>query len=88
MNRMEVKSLMNMIIPYSAIKIIANNPPPYSTLNPETSSLSLSAWSNGVRLLSLRQISIHIMKAGNLISMNLKFSWDLKNCDHEKEFCV
>ena len=33
----EVNILRNKILPYSAIKIIANSPAPYSTLNPETS---------------------------------------------------
>lgn len=34
---------------YSAMKMIANTPLLYSVLNPETSSLSPSAKSNGVR---------------------------------------
>lgn len=37
---------------YSAIKIIAKDPPAYSVLNPDTSSLSPSAKSNGVRFVS------------------------------------
>lgn len=41
--------LKNRIIIYSAIKIIANLPLLYSVLNPETSSLSPSAKSKGVR---------------------------------------
>jgi hypothetical protein len=40
---------IKIILAYSAMNIKANRPPPYSTLNPETSSLSLSAKSNGLR---------------------------------------
>lgn len=47
--RIDDKALKNRIIIYSAIKIIANLPLLYSVLNPETSSLSPSAKSNGVR---------------------------------------
>ena len=45
---------MIRILAYSAIKIIANLPPLYSVLNPETSSLSPSAKSNGARFVSAR----------------------------------
>jgi hypothetical protein len=45
-----------MIIPYSQIKIKENNPPPNSTLKPETNSDSPSEKSKGVRLLSAIQI--------------------------------
>lgn len=40
------------ILAYSAMKIMANLPPPYSVLNPETSSLSPSAKSKGARFVS------------------------------------
>lgn len=50
---------INKIIPYSAMKIIANIFPSYSILNPETNSLSLSAWSVGVRLVSAMHVNIH-----------------------------
>lgn len=43
-------NLMNIIIPYSLMKMKANKPPPYSILNPETISDSPSARSKGVRL--------------------------------------
>lgn len=52
--------LKNRILPYSAIKIKANPPDPYSILNPETSSDSPSAKSKGVRLVSARQEINHI----------------------------
>lgn len=74
-NIKEVKNLINIIIPYSLIKIIANNPLPYSMLNPDTISDSPSAKSNGVRLDSAIHIIIQIMKIGkNLIAIHI-FSW-------------
>jgi hypothetical protein len=47
-------SLIIKIFAYSAIKIRANIPPLYSTLNPDTNSDSPSAKSNGVRFVSAR----------------------------------
>lgn len=44
-----------IILVYSAKKIIANHPPIYSTLNPDTSSDSPSAKSKGLRLVSAKQ---------------------------------
>ena len=52
--RIVVKSLMNRIVIYSAMKIRANAPALYSMLNPETSSDSPSAKSNGVRFVSAK----------------------------------
>lgn len=49
-----VRSLINKIIIYSAMKIIAKEPALYSMLNPETSSDSPSAKSKGVRLVSAK----------------------------------
>lgn len=69
------KNLKNMIIPYSIIKIKANNPPPYSMLNPETISDSPSAKSNGVRLDSAIHITTHVKNKGNDKNINHKFSW-------------
>jgi len=43
------------MLAYSAKKIKTNPLPPYSTLNPETSSDSPSAKSKGVRLVSAKQ---------------------------------
>ena len=53
-----------MILAYSAIKISANPSLPYSILNPETSSDSPSAKSNGVRLVSAKQEINHIPTIG------------------------
>lgn len=50
----DVSSLIIRIFAYSAMKIKANMPPLYSTLNPETSSDSPSAKSNGVRFVSAK----------------------------------
>lgn len=49
-------SLRINILRYSAKKIIANHPPIYSTLNPETSSDSPSAKSKGLRFVSAKQL--------------------------------
>ena len=47
-------SLIIKMFAYSAIKMRANIPPLYSTLNPDTNSDSPSAKSNGVRLVSAK----------------------------------
>ena len=51
--------LKKKILPYSAIKIKANRPDPYSMLNPDTNSDSPSEKSNGVRLVSAIQEMTH-----------------------------
>ena len=59
------------IIPeYSEINKRAKPPPPYSTLNPETNSLSPSEKSNGVRLLSAIQQDNQHKNIGNEININ------------------
>lgn len=75
---------MRIIIPYSDIKIIANNHEPYSMLNPETNSDSPSAKSKGVRLVSARTTTSQIILIiGKQINI-LKFSWVFKNKLTEK----
>lgn len=59
-----VSNLINKILAYSAIKINANIPALYSTLNPDTNSDSPSAKSNGVRFVSARFVINHIMARG------------------------
>lgn len=54
---------------YSAIKISANSPALYSTLNPDTSSDSPSAKSNGVRFVSARLVINHIINRGKIINI-------------------
>lgn len=63
-NKIADVSLINKIFVYSAIKIKANNPLLYSVLNPDTSSDSPSAKSNGVRLVSARVVVNHISIRG------------------------
>lgn len=62
-----VKNLKNKIDPYSAMKIRAKSPPPYSMLNPDTISDSPSAMSNGVRLVSAMHRVIQTVKNGREI---------------------
>ena len=45
----------------------ANSPPPYSMLNPDTSSDSPSAKSKGARLVSAKHLINHIDASGNRI---------------------
>lgn len=65
--------LINKILAYSAKKIKANPPAPYSTLNPETNSDSPSAKSKGVRLVSAKLEIIHINPIGKNITKNQIF---------------
>jgi hypothetical protein len=62
-------SLIIRILAYSAIKISANIPLLYSTLNPDTSSDSPSAKSKGVRFVSARLVISHINARGETISI-------------------
>lgn len=65
--------LIKRIFVYSAIKINANNPLPYSVLNPDTNSDSPSAKSNGVRLVSANVVVYHITNIGITIIINHDF---------------
>jgi len=62
-----VNKLIIKMFAYSAIKIIANKPLLYSILNPDTSSDSPSAKSNGVRFVSARFVIYHIKNIGLII---------------------
>ncbi len=64
-----VRSLIIRILAYSAIKIRAKLLLPYSTLNPDTSSDSPSAKSNGVRLVSARLVITQEIRRGIAISL-------------------
>jgi hypothetical protein len=68
---------------YSAIKISANKPAPYSTLNPETNSASPSGKSKGARLVSAKIEIIQGITMGKKImaAIDLTFS----NSTKEKE---
>jgi hypothetical protein len=72
-NKMADVILINKILVYSAIKIIANSPPLYSVLNPDTSSDSPSAKSKGVRCVSARVVINHIIAIGYIIMANMDF---------------
>jgi hypothetical protein len=72
-NKIADVNLINKIFVYSAIKISANNPLLYSVLNPDTSSDSPSAKSNGVRLVSARVVVNHISIRGITIKITQDF---------------
>lgn len=63
----DVRRLIIKMLAYSAIKIRANIPPLYSTLNPDTSSDSPSAKSNGVRFVSARLVMNQKMNMMDII---------------------
>jgi len=65
-NKAADSKLTTRMLQYSAIKIRANLPPPYSTLNPETSSDSPSAKSNGARFVSARRVINHVINRGGI----------------------
>jgi hypothetical protein len=67
-NNVLVSSLINKILPYSAMNRKANSPLPYSMLNPDTSSDSPSARSNGARLVSANLVRNHMKKMKENIS--------------------
>jgi hypothetical protein len=72
-NKIADVNLINKIFVYSAIKINANSPLLYSVLNPDTSSDSPSAKSNGVRLVSARVVVNHISIRGIAIKITHDF---------------
>ena len=63
--RILMRPLIRRIFMYSARKRRVKSIEEYSTLNPETSSDSLSVRSKGVRLVSASLLIISIMNAGN-----------------------
>lgn len=66
-------TLIARILVYSAIKISANGPLLYSVLNPETSSDSPSAKSNGVRFVSASMVIYQIKKIGVIRSKGQEY---------------
>jgi hypothetical protein len=64
------RSLIIKMFAYSAIKISANIPLLYSTLNPDTNSDSPSAKSKGVRFVSAKLVINHIIAKGEIININ------------------
>lgn len=73
---------MAKILVYSAIKIKANGPLLYSVLNPETSSDSPSAISNGVRFVSANIVTSQIKNIGKIMIMfrgsQVNVIWDIE----------
>lgn len=61
---------MKIILAYSAKNNNANNPPPYSILNPDTNSDSPSAKSKGARLVSANELENHT----NILGKNNKIT--------------
>jgi hypothetical protein len=73
-NMITVKTLINIMEPYSARKNNANPIAAYSTLNPETNSDSASGKSKGARFVSAKIETNHIKNMGkNGITKKIKF---------------
>ena len=69
-NNKAVIRLIKIMFVYSAIKIKVKVPPLYSVLNPETSSDSPSAKSNGDRLVSAKVVANHVKNDGKIKRSN------------------
>lgn len=77
-NKLAVKDLNKMSMAYSLRKMSTNTTEAYSTLNPDTSSLSPSAKSKGVRFASaivminhrMNNLGAHIAGLGHLPILN------------------
>jgi len=67
--RLAENILIAKILVYSAIKINAKGPLLYSVLNPDTSSDSPSAWSNGVRFVSASMVTSQTRNIGIMRSL-------------------
>ena len=81
--RIAESNLINRIFKYSAINKKANLVPPYSTLNPDTSSDSPSAKSKGARFVSAKVVINHKINMGNINKAS--HTEDLKNLRSEIE---
>jgi hypothetical protein len=68
-NNVADNKLTTRILQYSAMKIRANLPPPYSTLNPDTSSDSPSAKSKGARFVSAKRVINQAINSGGIITI-------------------
>lgn len=80
-----VNSLMTRMLVYSAMKMRANIPLLYSTLNPETSSDSPSAKSNGVRFVSAKLVMNHMTDSGISIRL-IQVSCDEEMNEKSRDF--
>lgn len=79
-NKTPLKKLKNRIALYSPIKIREKLPPPYSVLNPDTSSDSPSLKSKGERFVSAKHERTHTKISGNLqnlekVPLNHPYFW-------------
>lgn len=74
-NRAAVRAFIKRMLAYSARKNRAKGPPAYSTLNPDTSSDSPSARSNGDRFVSARVETNHMAARGQAGKTSQIFSW-------------
>lgn len=85
-----VKTLIIKTLEYSAIKIKANKPALYSTLNPETSSASPSGKSNGARFVSAKIEIIQGIKRGKKmkLAITLTFLISTKEKDEANKLTV
>ena len=68
-----MRVLISSILVYSARNSRVNSVAEYSTLNPETSSDSLSVRSKGVRFVSASLLISNIVNAGNSGMMNQQY---------------
>lgn len=78
-------ALIIRILPYSAIKIAANNTEAYSTLFPATSSASASIRSNGVRFVSASDVMTNNNQIGHNGSIYQICNWLCTISGTEKE---
>ena len=70
-----IRALISSMLVYSARNSNVNSVAEYSTLNPDTSSDSLSVKSNGVRFVSASLLISNIVKAGNNGIINQQYFW-------------
>ena len=68
-----MRALIKLSILIPAMNNKENSPLPYSMLNPDTSSDSPSARSNGARFVSAKAVVNHILKIGKINNKNQKF---------------
>ena len=81
-------NLIIIIFVYSAIKINAKAPLLNSVLNPETSSDSPSAKSNGVRFVSAKVVVNHTKNKGRHIRINIILWSDIMECRFRDENAI
>jgi hypothetical protein len=73
-NNVDIAPIIN-ILPYSAIKIAANNTEAYSTLLPATNSASASIKSKGARFVSAKDVMTNNNQTGKRGQIYQIFIW-------------